>query len=297
VRYLFNGVTYSFQFFQPGGRWLGFPLAILFVAGIAWQLRGGIRAAAMGLAWTFAIVVWWVGLAVTRGGAATGMPDAFRYRIVTCAFAVLALSPLANSPRVRRMTTDRRAVAVALVAAVALFAVNAPGIFRRVDSDAADYRQQVAKMVVLNLGPSVVPDDVWVHFDLWTAMSARHYRNLVDRYGDVSGTRPAHPDRAIVGLADIKPVPADAAVDDCAPLRGPSTVPGRVDIRQGANPKTRVVLHASRSDTTVQIRRFEKSWVTVGRIPAGTTATLDLPILLGQTPWMLQADGACQARR
>ena len=99
VRYLFDGVTYSFQFFAPGGRWLGIPLAILFVACIAWQLRGGVRAAAMGLAWTFAILVWWAGLAFTRAGATAGVPDSFRYRVVTYGFAVLAVSPLAKSPR------------------------------------------------------------------------------------------------------------------------------------------------------------------------------------------------------
>ena len=59
---------------------------------------------------------------------------------------------------------------------------------------------------------------------------------------------------------------------------------------------TRVVLHASSSDATVQIRRFEDSWVTVGRIAAGTTAALDLPILIAEAPWMLLADGACEVQ-
>ena len=44
LSYLFDGVTYSFQLFASDFRWLGIPLGILFVAGIAWQLRGGIRA-------------------------------------------------------------------------------------------------------------------------------------------------------------------------------------------------------------------------------------------------------------
>jgi hypothetical protein len=118
----------------------------------------------------------------------------------------------------------------------------------------------------------------------------------VDRYGDVAGTTPTHPDRAIVRLADIEPRPVTDNVDNCAPLDRPSEVPRRVDIRVGANPFTRVVLHAGSSDATVQIRRFEQSWVTLGRIPAGTTAALDLPILIARTPWVLQADGACEVQ-
>jgi len=296
-RYMFDGVTNSFQLLAPGGRWLGIPLAIAFLACIAWQLRGGVRAAAMGLAWTFAILVWWTGLAFTRLGVATGSPDSVRYRIVTCSFALLALSPLAKSPKVRRLATDRRALAVALVASIAVVAINGPGIFQRADFDGADYRQQTAKMVVLNLGPSVVPDNVMVHFDLWVAMSARRYRTLVDKYGAVPGTRPAHPDQAIARLTDIKPVPVDDPVHNCTRLRAPTKVPGKVDIRHGVNQATRVVLQAPSSDTTVQIRRYETSWVTVGVIPAGTTVALDLPVLFGQAPWVLQADGACQVQR
>jgi hypothetical protein len=293
ARYLFDGVTYSFQFFAPGGRWLGIPLAIVFVACIAWQLRAGVRAAAQALAWTFAIVVWWGGLAITRAGAHTGEPDSFRYRVVTCGFAALALLPLAKSLRARQLLTSRRALAIALVACAALIAINAPGIFHRVETDAADYRQQAAKMVVLNLGPSVVPDDVVVHFDLFVTMTARRYRALVDKYGEVAGTSPAHPDAELVNLAGIRPVPVSDGAGTCVPLQGPTDAPRRIDIRRGANAATRVLLRAPSTEVTVQLRRFEQSWVTVGRIPAGTTAALDLPILMARTPWTLQAAGAC----
>jgi hypothetical protein len=294
VRYFVDGVTYSLQLFEPGGRWLGIPLTILFVAGVAWQLRGGIRAAAMGLSWSLAIVVWWTGLAITRAGATTGVPDAFRYRVVTYAFAVLALLPLGDSAKFRRLTANWRALGVALATVIALIAVNAPGIFRQVDKAAANYRQQAAKMIVLNLGPSVVPDDVLIHFDPFTSMRARRYRAFIDRYGEVEGTNPDHPDSAVVRLTGVKPVPVDADTTNCTALRGENRVPLRVDGRRGINPKTTVVLHAPSTDVTVQVRRFEQSWVTVGRIPAGTTAAMDLPILSAQVPWQLRADGACE---
>jgi hypothetical protein len=300
ARYLFDGVTYSFQLFEPGGRWLGIPLAMLFVAAIAWQLRGGVRAAAMGIAWTLAILTWWAGLALTRAGARTGVPDSFRYRVVTCAFAVLALLPLAKSTRLKELLTSRRALGVALAVCAALVVINLPGIFNRNDRDNAAYGQQAAKMVVLNMGPSVIPDNTLVHFDLFVAMTAGRYRTLVDKYGTVAGTTPTHPDPTLVRLTRVQPthiesLPADDPTEDCVPVGESRPVPRRLDFRQDATPFTRVVLQApSATDVTLQIQAFERdSWVTVGHLPAHTSATLDLPILLSQTPWRLRAVGAC----
>ena len=242
VRYVIDGITYSFQLLSPGGRWLGIPLAILFLAGIVWQFRGGTRAAAMGLAWTFAILAWWGGLAFTRAGLQSGEPDSLRYRIVTYGFAALALLPLAKSLRLRQFLISRRALAVALAASAALVAINAPGIFRQVDSDAAKYRRQAAKMVELNLGPSVVPDNAIVRFDAFMFMTAGRYRQLVGKYGEIAGTDASHPDAQLVKLADIKPVPVNDDAGTCVPLQGPTDAPRRVDIRRGVNPSTRVVL-------------------------------------------------------
>jgi hypothetical protein len=297
VRYVIDGITYSFQLFQPGGRWLGIPLAILFVAGILWPLRKGVRAGAMGVAWTLAILAWWGGLALTRAGAEIGAPDSFRYRVVTCAFAALALMPLAMSPKLKQFLLSRRALAIALAVSAVLVAINGPGIFHRIDTDAAGYRQQAAKMVVLNLGPSVVPDDTMVRFDPFVSMTARRYRQLIDKYGEVAGTSPAHPDATLVKLTDIKPVPVADPSEKCAPLPESTPVPKRLDIWQGLNSWTRLVLRAQSTDVDVQLRRYEKdSWVTVGRIPAGITATLDLPNLLGRSPWVLRTSGACAVR-
>jgi hypothetical protein len=300
IRYVYDGVTYSFQLLAPGGRWLGIPLAILFVAAVVWQLRGGVRAAASAIAWTSAIIAWWVGLAFTRAGARTGSPDVFRYRVVTCGFAVLALLPMAKSARLRGLLTSRRALGVALVACAALVAINLPGIFDHVDIDAADYRLQSAKMVVLNMGPSVVADDTMVHFDLFTSMTARRYRKLVDKYGYVAGTNPEHPDAKLVQLTGIKPknverVSGDDVPQDCVAIGESKTVPRRRDFRMGANQFTTIVLQAPSTDVMVQIQAFEKdSWVTIGRLPAGSTATLELPILISsKTSWTLRADGAC----
>jgi hypothetical protein len=300
VHYLVDGVTYSFQLLAPGGRWLGISLSILFVAGVAWQFRGGVRAAASGIAWTLAILAWWAGLSLTRAGARTGVPDSFRYRIVTCAFAVLALLPLAKSPRVKEVLSSRRALGVALAASALLVAINLPGIFDRADSDSADYGQQAAKMIVLNMKPSVVSDDTMVHFDLFVSMTARRYRQLVDKYGVVAGTNPAHPDPALVRLTRVKPTDVAPAAtndppEDCVPMGESTTVPRRSDYRSGANQFTRVVLQAPPStDVPLQVQAFEKdSWVPAGDIPAGHTATLDLPVLLSRTPWTLHAPGAC----
>jgi hypothetical protein len=206
---------------------------------------------------------------------------------------VLALLPLANSLRSRSLLTSRRALVVALVASVALVAINGPGIFDAVERDKADYAQQAAQMVVLNLGPSVIPDDTLVRFDPFVVMRARHYRALVDRYGEVAGTHAANPDAALVKLTKIRPIPVNADTGTCVPLNGPTKMPRRPDIRRGAARSTRVVVRAPTSDVTVHLRRFEESSLSVGRIPAGTAAAFELPNLLAAAPWMLQADGAC----
>src|SRR5204863_7038224 len=120
--------------------------------------------------------------------------------------------------RAKRLTADPRALPLALIAVVALIAVNAPGIFHHVDIDDAAYGQQGAKMVVLNLGPSVVPDNAVVYFDAYTYLTVGHYRDLVERYGAVAGTHPAHPDPAIVALADVKLHPVSESSGNCVAL-------------------------------------------------------------------------------
>jgi hypothetical protein len=136
-----------------------------------------------------------------------------------------------------------------------------------------------------------------VRFDPFVSMTARRYRQLIDKYGEVAGTSPAHPDATLVKLTDIKPVPVADPSEKCAPLPESTPVPKRLDIWQGLNSWTRLVLRAQSTDVDVQLRRYEKdSWVTVGRIPAGITATLDLPNLLGRSPWVLRTSGACAVR-
>jgi hypothetical protein len=297
--YMVDGVTSSFQLVAPGGRWLGIVLTIMFVAAILWQLRGGVRAAAMGIAWTMAIVAWWAGLALTRGGLRLGAPDSFRYRVVTCGFAALALLPLAKSARMKELLSSRRALGVALTAVAVLMVLNLPGIFRHADADAATYRAQAATMIMLNMGPSVVPDDTLVHFDVFLYMTARRYRALVNEFGEVEGTNPTHPDAKLVRLfgikpTDVKPLPMNDQAQACVPVGDPVDVPRRTDFRKGPTGFTTTALQARSTDVVVQAQAFQKnSWVTIGHLPAHTTATLTLPVLLSQTHWTVRAVGAC----
>jgi len=300
VRYVVDGVTNSFQLLAPGGLWLGIPLAILFLTAIIWQLRGGVRGAALGIAWTMAILAWWAGLAFARAGpSSAGGADSYRYRPVTCGFAALALLPLAKSPRLREFVSARRTLAIALVASILLIATNMPGILHTADTDAARYRAQMAKMLILNMGASVVPDDTLVHFDVILYMSARKYRELVNKYGAVEGTEPARPDAKLVELFDIKPtdvrpIPNNGPPEICAPVGDSTAVPRRPDVGKPFDKATTVVLQTRSTDVDVQVQAFEtNSWVTIGRLPAQTSATLNLPILLSRTPWRLRAVGAC----
>jgi hypothetical protein len=294
ARYMRDGIFASLQLLSPGNQWLGITLAITFAAWIGWRLRKGPRAAAHELAWTCAIGAWWLGLASTRGAAGAGAPDSFRYRLVTFGLIAVALLPLSRSPRVQRLLHSPKAVPVALCAAVALVALNGPAIAHHADIAEAKYRQQVQKMIVLNLGPSVIPDDATVQFDIYTTMKARAYRGLITKYGAPPGTRPDDPDAAIVALGPIKPVAVEEASTTCTALQDPSVIQATADRRNLAETWTSVVLRAGPTNTVIQVRRFQSSWVTIGEIGPGSTAHIELPVLMTKTPWMIRAPGACK---
>jgi hypothetical protein len=294
VRYTRDGIFSSLQLLSPGNRWLGITLAIAFAAWIGWRLRKGPRAAAHELAWTCAVGAWWLGLALTRGPAGAGSPDSFRYRLVTFGLIAVAVLPLSRSPHVRRLLHSPKAVPVALCAAFALVALNGPAIAHHADTAEAKYRQQVQKMIVLNLGPGVIPDNATVRFDIYTTMTARAYRGLIDKYGAPPGTRPRDPDAAIVSLGPIKPVLVNAAPATCTALHDPSVIQATADSRSLTDTWTNLVLRAGPNNTVIQVRRFQSSWVTIGEIGAGSTARIDLPVLMTKTPWMLRAPGACE---
>jgi hypothetical protein len=290
IHFVYNGILTSFQVVTAKNHWLEVVFAIVFLAVLAWRLRKGVRHAAFELACCTAILAWWIGLALERPYAGTQL----RYRMVTIVLVLLALIPPHISAATRRLATRPLAVGSCVALSAIVIAINAPSVHSLAHSDEAAYRNQMAKMVVLNLGPLIVANNRLVPFDVYTTVSTAQYRQLVARYGAPEGTRPTHPDAAIVSLADVRLTPIPPIGGSCEALIGPTQVKATIDQRRGVDVYTRVVLRAGPTDTDVQVKRFEDSWVDLGRLPAGITAQVDLPVLMTNKPWTINAPGACQ---
>jgi hypothetical protein len=292
VRFVYDGIMSTFRGLAFDNRALGVVLALGFVALLASRLRSGLRASRHEVAWTVALVAWFFGLAITRGvvagipgdvSQAFGSPEQFRYRLVGAAFVILACLPDQRAKALIRWAS-RPWPAVGAVALAALFVMaNIGDIVEKADARRDASRLERSVMIAANLGPGVVPDDVKLALTL-APFTGREYRDLVAEYGAPGGTKPAHPDAAIVALRDIGPKPVAPATGDCVPLADPTSV----------RPLAKVVLRAGAEPVTVRIRRFEDRWVTVGTIEAGQTGRLDLPGLQAVTPWVISAPGACR---
>ena len=297
ARYVRDGVVNSFQLVTGHNHLVAEALAVLFFALGAWRLREGTRAAAHQLAWTAAMVAWWVGLAYERGsvGTLTGAgPGTFRYRLVAVGFIAIALVPSRMSSSTRRRATGALAVGGAVVASALLIVANGPATLNRARDQEPWYRSSQMKMIAANLGPKVVADEQAIWIDPFTLLTAREYRKLTARYGAPRGTMPAQPDAAIVQIGYIRPLQQPPSAKPCATLREPLQVTPDPSTWHRFNPMTMVTLRAGSTDVEVDVRRFQDAWTTIGRIKAGESALLRLPDLLSRTPWTVRAPGACK---
>src|SRR4051794_10915593 len=122
-------------------------------------------------------------------------------------------------------------------------------------------------------------------------MTAKPNFAFVDLYGDAGGTTsPFQAARLVLFLGikptDIEPLPMNYPFQPWVPVGESGVVPRRADFGKPFEKFTTVALHALSKDVDLQIQAFEKnSWVTIGRLPAQTIATLKLPILLSRTSW------------
>lgn len=275
-----DGVVGSFQGLVGGNRLLGLLLGIVFVVNLGWRVRRGPRIACHELAWSAALVSWWIGLSYARGVLASS--DAFRYRVVGSAFVILAFLPAQRPSRALRH--GRAEVLAGLVVAGLVVYTNHGGIFHDARALEIGYRRTRQNLIVANLGPEVVPDRVTIRLGGYASLSAAEYRNLVVKFGAPPGTRPEHPDVALIALGGFRLTVAQGSRPGrCLPLAGTAQVP----------PTSTTVVGAPDQEVIVQVRRFGQIWVTIGRVPPGATARVDLPGLQATTPWMLRASGAC----
>ena len=67
IRKVCEGVLATFEALAFDNRILGVLLAIAFAIHLVWRIRQGLAAAANAIAWSTALLVWWAGLAYSRG--------------------------------------------------------------------------------------------------------------------------------------------------------------------------------------------------------------------------------------
>ncbi|MCU1464516.1 MAG: hypothetical protein JWM72_444 [Actinomycetia bacterium] len=281
VEFVRHGLAGSFQGLVGGNRLLGLVLAVLFVVNLGWRVRRGPRIACHELAWSAALLFWWVALAYSRGLLSSS--DAVRYRFVGSVLVILAFLPVQRPSRALRMH-GRAAVIAGLVVAGLVVSTNHGGIFHEARALEIGHRRIRQNLIVANLGTEVVPDRVIIPLGGFASLSAGDYRSLVVKYGAPPRTRPERPDVALIALGGFRvTVVPGSRPGRCLPLAAAAPIPAT----------STTVLGAPDRGVIVQVRRFGPIWVTIGRVPPGATASIDLPGLQATTPWMLRASGAC----
>jgi hypothetical protein len=279
-----------------GNRLVAYALLGGFLAWGAWQLRGGLRQGANFLAWSAADVVWAAALVQNRG---VFVDDAnFRYRYVALGFVLLAVVPRRPIRWPERMVGPGWARAVAALGVLALAGVAHLAARSEVEATADVYaaqgRSARASMLVIGLGPEVVPDDAVVRFfGVLNTGTADRLRAIVDRYDAAFDGDPGELDRRVVGFDVVQAqVGAIEQHPGCVPLEGPLTAPPG-----GPGSGRPPVALWSPDPLTVQVRRFGEEWVPLVQVPAGRVVRLGLPRLHADQPWEIEAEGACELSR
>ena len=278
---MFDGVAGSFRGLVFDSRALAFVLAIAFVMTLCWRLRQGVRASRNEIAWTVALLAWWVGLAYSRGVFFDR--HVVRYELVGSAFVVLAFLPTRTTTW--RFLDRRVALAAGVAFAAAVVLLNHGAIFENQRELAQSYRQIRINTVVGNLDSAVVPDKTALYLGGLANLTAREYRHLVAQFGAPPGSRPKDIDASIVALGDVHPV-----ATRMAPSAGCIDLARSVPVQPGAD----LTLRAGVRDVAVRLRRFDRASTDVGTIPADSTATIRLPGPAATRPWIVDAPGACR---
>ncbi|MGI8755187.1 MAG: hypothetical protein ACR2MB_04870 [Acidimicrobiales bacterium] len=213
IRAVAANVVGSFHQLALGNRVVGVVLLAGFVAwGIAVIWRHGLAGGAGVLAWSTALVVWWMGLALSRGRRATPALE-FRYAYLAATFILLAAvssSGTGGGRRTRNLadgaqegprfggravparilrsvawleTIPAPASAVVVVVVAALLALAVQGDLQRSSHGLAQAACSARLTVATaDQGPTVVPDDVEAPITMYF-VRAGQIRALTARYG------------------------------------------------------------------------------------------------------------------
>ncbi len=193
----------SFQALALGNRVLGALLLAIFLARSAAVLWDDDRDGSNILAWSAALIAWWIGLALSRGSGASAGAE-FRYAYLAAGFIALTLLPTSRDAVHRRTSAaaDSDAASpspshrwaatvgpvVVVLAVVAVLAVAAQGDLRT-SSDRLAVAGCAARVTVAlaDQGPAVLPDDVPSPITMYL-IRAGQIRQLTARYGRPFGT-------------------------------------------------------------------------------------------------------------
>ena len=299
-------------FYQVGFQ--HWPLAaLLLIAFLVWgglQLRRGLVAGSNFLAWTAALVGWSMALVQSRGSTATA--TTFRYGFVALGFVLLAIVPRRPIRWPAALSASNRAWALAAVVIVFGYAgLRVVHARPSLQADARNYaelgRKARGTMLVLSLGPTVIPDDAQITFFGvgYPHGTAGELRRMVERYGTPFRASRRTVDRTLVDqrIADSRVIGSGPGPGSgCQPLQGPVAV-RPTSFREadlGLLPQTQLQslgplayqLWAPKP-YTLEVRRFGHRWIPMRDVTAQTDVTVTLPVLNTSTPWEIKAPGAC----
>ncbi len=289
IRYVRDLSYTPFQSLALGFTPLAVALMIAFVAYAVWALSKGLRSGANVVAWSVAFVVWAVGLASSRGTLVN--VTTFRYRYVALGFVLLAVVPKRPIvwPACFPINVDRRWLNVAAVAILLLGTARALAVRSDMQDaaqlPAASGRMTRGETLVLELGPSVIPDGTVLPFALG-GLRAADVRALLRKYGAPFPAVRATADQQLVDMKAVHARLDGPRHGDCTALDAPFTY--------RPSGSTQQYLWSSEGSFVVDIRRFGTRWVRVAQAPRGTALAIVLPSLGADQPWQIRADGACR---
>ena len=289
------------------------PLAVLlmiaFLVWGAWQLRGGLADGANFISWTVALIGWGVALVQSRGSTASA--ELFRYGFVALGFALLAVVPRRPIRWPAAMSANRSVWALAAAVIVVGYAgVRAHDARPDLQNDARKFaelgRKARGTMLVLSLGPDVIPDDTPITF---YAVGVPHgtageVREMVERFGTRYHANRRTIDRVLVDqrIADSRVIGPGPGPKTCRPLTAPANVRPTSFREEELGQLLPNEIRAlgpiayqlwSPKPFTLEVRRFGRRWVPMRNVASGTNVGVTLPVLNTSTPWQIRAPGAC----
>lgn len=296
-------------FYQVGfGLWpVAAALLAAFLAHGAAQLRRGPAAGANFVAWSAALVALPLVVVQTRGSDVD--PQTFRYAYLSLGLALLAVVPRhAISWPKNGPALDRRWAGVAAVIVLALggarFLHIRSGLQDFASTQAQIGREAKGTVLVLGLGPDVIPDSKPIRFFGFgdeAHGTAERTRRLLHRYGSPFHATISTVDQELVDLHVARaPLEGPRDHDGCPPLVAPLRYRGTANLRLGepppaerSTPEPLPLRLWSAQSFRIELRRYGDNWVRLADVPAGFEVMLSLPRLDSDTPWQIRADGAC----